>query len=119
VNPIESSRDDTRKSQERVNISMPRPSKHTSTQKQASQSLPIHCINSQNRAILASIHHPQPLLENEHDTNVLAAQQITSLLEGSVIRGEGNSCLLLGPRASGKSQVRRPFISSVFQEFTR
>ncbi|EDR12866.1 uncharacterized protein LACBIDRAFT_323655 [Laccaria bicolor S238N-H82] len=84
------------------------PPKRTSPQKKASQSLPIHlnhCINSQKRAILASIHHPQPLVEKEHDTNVLAAQQITSLLEGSVIRGEGNSCLLLGPRASGKSKL--------------
>lgn len=98
------------------------PPKRTSTQKKASQSLPIHlnhCINSQKREILSSIHHPQPLLEKDHDTNVLAAQQITSLLEGSVIRGEGNSCLLLGPRASGKSKVRRLFTSPAFQEFTR
>ena len=34
-----------------------------------------------------------------------ASRQLLALLRGTVDRAEGNSCLLLGPRGSGKSQV--------------
>jgi origin recognition complex subunit 4 len=32
------------------------------------------------------------------------------LLQGTVVRGEGNSCLLLGPRSSGKTRVSSTLI---------
>jgi origin recognition complex subunit 4 len=42
-------------------------------------------------------------------TNTVASQQLSDLLIGTVTRGEGNSCLLLGPRGSGKTRVRSDF----------
>jgi origin recognition complex subunit 4 len=39
-------------------------------------------------------------------TNTIASQQLSDLLTGTVTRGEGNSCLVLGPRGSGKTRVR-------------
>ena len=38
--------------------------------------------------------------------NELAFDDLCDLLTGSVVRGEGNSCLLIGPRGSGKTRVR-------------
>ena len=37
--------------------------------------------------------------------NQIAYQQLHNLVEGTVNRGEGNSCLLLGPKGSGKTSV--------------
>jgi hypothetical protein len=74
------------------------------------------CFNGQKRAILRALH--QPLVksfwcdedeESEDDelaTNEIAFQQLTEVLNGTLTRGEGNSCLLLGPRGSGKTTVR-------------
>ena len=80
--------------------------------------LPPHlhpCLDAQKRAILAALQDPPDPLDAGMDdeeplTNLIASQQLSDLLTGTVTRGEGNSCLLLGPRGSGKTRVRRcPF----------
>ncbi|GLB33839.1 putative origin recognition complex (ORC) subunit 4 C-terminus [Lyophyllum shimeji] len=87
--------------------------------------LPHHlhvCLNAQKRAILHALRHPPEFddgdagdgdEESEPSTNSVAAQQLTSLLEGTVSRGEGNSCLVLGPRGSGKSRLVEQCIAGV------
>ena len=75
--------------------------------------LPAHyhpCLQAQKRAIMAALDNP-PELDPEGDqdktpsSNELAYDDLCDLLTGSVVRGEGNSCLLIGPRGSGKSRV--------------
>jgi len=75
--------------------------------------LPAHyhpCLQAQKRAIMAALRNP-PELDTEGDqdetpsTNELAYDDLCDLLTGSVVRGEGNSCLLIGPRGSGKTRV--------------
>jgi origin recognition complex subunit 4 len=74
------------------------------------------CLNGQKRAILRALHQ-RPVKgfwgdedeesdDDEIATNEIAFQQLTEVLNGTVTRGEGNSCLLLGPRGSGKTTVR-------------
>lgn len=71
----------------------------------ASSELPF-CLNAQKREILRAIPTPPNLVdEEEESTNRIALKQLTDLLKGTVVRGEGNSCLLLGPRGSGKTRV--------------
>lgn len=59
---------------------------------------------------MAALRNP-PELDTEGDqdetpsTNELAYDDLCDLLTGSVVRGEGNSCLLVGPRGSGKTRV--------------
>ncbi|KAG6916101.1 hypothetical protein DXG01_008428 [Tephrocybe rancida] len=76
--------------------------------------LPRHlhaCLNAQKRTILRATQHPPDVAsdydddDDEPSTNALAAQQLTGLLDGTITRGEGNSCLVLGPRGSGKSRL--------------
>lgn len=43
--------------------------------------------------------------EEEPSVNAMAYSQLLDLLIGTVQRGEGNSCILTGPRGSGKTQV--------------
>ncbi|KAF5388236.1 hypothetical protein D9615_000436 [Tricholomella constricta] len=86
------------------------------------RALPCHlhaCFNAQKRAILRALRNPPGIDDddgNDDDvpsTNSIAAQQLTSLLNGTVCRGEGNSCLVLGPRGSGKSRLVEECISNV------
>ena len=77
---------------------------------------------------MAALRNP-PELDTEGDqdetpsTNELAYDDLCDLLAGSVVRGEGNSCLLVGPRGSGKTRVCRcdsppklsPLNSNLFQ----
>lgn len=82
----------------------------------------IPCLNAQKRAVLRALSNP-PISStigekvkgkgkakaNEDDDdfdNATAYRQLKDLLEGTTIRNEGNSCLLLGPRGSGKTRVR-------------
>ncbi|KAG6831601.1 hypothetical protein H0H92_009074 [Tricholoma furcatifolium] len=82
--------------------------------------LPDHlhpCLYAQKRAILKAAQCPSHVgvdesNEEEPCTNDVAAQQLTSLLNGTITRGEGNSCLVLGPRGSGKSRLVEHCISS-------
>ena len=54
-------------------------------------------------------HTSQPKVDEDDDddvpANVLAHEQLSELLKGTVLRGEGNSCILTGPPGSGKTQV--------------
>ena len=82
---------------------------------QISNTFPSHlhsCLNAQKRAILRTLQSPSAMVdesENLFVVNQIATRQLTDLIEGSVIRAEGNSCILLGPRGSGKSRVSRFF----------
>ncbi|KAI0716033.1 AAA ATPase domain-containing protein [Cerioporus squamosus] len=68
-------------------------------------------LERQKRAILRSLQQPPEIDEIEvygedyPPTNTLAYEQLRDLLTGSVVRGEGNSCLLIGPSGSGKTQM--------------
>ena len=69
-------------------------------------------LDRQKRATLKSLQNPPEIDEIEvygedyPPTNTAAYEQLSDLLTGSVVRGEGNSCLLIGPSGSGKTQVR-------------
>ncbi|KII95171.1 hypothetical protein PLICRDRAFT_169848 [Plicaturopsis crispa FD-325 SS-3] len=72
----------------------------------------IPCLNAQKRAVLAALQDPPEVPEpeggddeDEQSTNAIAFQELSALLQGTVSRGEGNSCLLLGPRGSGKTRM--------------
>lgn len=85
------------------------------TQKYIPQHLP-QCLNAQKRAMLQALQVPPKYIDlselsinGSDNTNDIATQQLNDLLNGSIIRGEGNSCLILGPRGSGKTQVSSPF----------
>lgn len=72
-----------------------------------------HCIEAQKISILEALRKcPQLeeaiLQEAEEDTrstNQIAYDQLDELLKGTILRGEGNSCLLIGPCGSGKTAV--------------
>ena len=77
---------------------------------QKSNFLPFHlhsCLNAQKRAILRTLRHPTPRVDDSDNLSVneIASRQLADLIEGTTIRAEGNSCILLGPRGSGKSRV--------------
>ena len=87
--------------------------------------LPLHlhsCLTAQKRAIMAALHRPADYdVNNEDDgddeqpyANSTSLQELSSLLAGTVSRGEGNSCLVLGPRSSGKSRVSPYFTHLVY-----
>ena len=64
-----------------------------------------HFVTLQKKAVLQRLRNP-PHVELGGGTAVNeAGRELRRLLEGSVERGEGNSCLILGPRGSGKSLV--------------
>ena len=71
-------------------------------------SLPHHLydfVPIQKRAVLQRIRNP-PYVELGGDKAMSGAgRELQGLLEGTMERGEGNSCLVLGPRGSGKSLV--------------
>ena len=71
-----------------------------------------HCLTLQKRQSLRALHHiaaseidEQENSDEAQTANQIVFQQLCDLVEGTVIRGEGNSCLLLGPRGSGKTSV--------------
>ncbi|KAF9567307.1 hypothetical protein CPC08DRAFT_733113 [Agrocybe pediades] len=62
----------------------------------------------QKKAVMVSLKNPTfeyttPV--DEPSVNDVALQQLQDLIKGSTERAEGNSCLLLGPRGSGKSSL--------------
>ncbi|KAE9410552.1 hypothetical protein BT96DRAFT_969555 [Gymnopus androsaceus JB14] len=70
----------------------------------------------QKRAVLGALQHPPATVpgdNDEHSTNEIAVKQLGDLLDGTVNRGEGNSCLLLGPRGSGKTLAVESCISNL------
>lgn len=85
------------------------------------RNLPSHlgtCLFLQKRAMLLELQNC--IMECDEDaslgpTNTAASQQLKDLLAGSVTRGEGNSCLVLGPRGSGKTAIVDRAIASLNQ----
>jgi origin recognition complex subunit 4 len=83
---------------------------------------PPSCLHSQKRAILHALHYPKTAVFDKVDenggpsANAVALEELKALLTGTLERGEGNSCLLIGPRGSGKSRVsvRPPNISHIW-----
>ena len=69
-------------------------------------------LHAQKRAILHALHYPKTAVFDKVDensppsANAVTLEELKALLTGTVERGEGNSCLLIGPRGSGKSRVR-------------
>ncbi|THH28953.1 hypothetical protein EUX98_g5241 [Antrodiella citrinella] len=73
-------------------------------------------LEAQKRATLSALHRlPQMMDLEDMDVhpNSVAHKQLTNLLLGTVQRGEGNSCLITGPRASGKSRLVEDVIASL------
>jgi len=76
-------------------------------------------LKAQKRAILRNLSHPPATLfesnikrtSEKEPENLLPVATLTALLKGTTARGEGNSCLVLGPRACGKSRVCSPILS--------
>ncbi|KAF8716681.1 hypothetical protein AX14_012246 [Amanita brunnescens Koide BX004] len=78
------------------------------------------CLTLQKRQSLRALHHISALDVDEQDNvddaqtaNQIAFQQLSDLVDGTVIRGEGNSCLLLGPRGSGKTSLVNKCLSEL------
>ncbi|KAG2042816.1 origin recognition complex subunit 4 C-terminus-domain-containing protein [Suillus americanus] len=75
------------------------------------RNLPSHlgtCLRLQKCAMLLELQNCS--MESDEDvilgpTNTAASQQLKDLLAGTVTRGEGNSCFVLGPRGSGKTAI--------------
>jgi origin recognition complex subunit 4 len=83
------------------------------------RNLPSHlgtCLSLQKRAMLLELRNC--IMECDEDaslgpTNTAASRQLKDLLAGTVTRGEGNSCFVLGPRGSGKTAVSWPYLPVV------
>ncbi|KAI0921111.1 hypothetical protein AcW2_006194 [Taiwanofungus camphoratus] len=87
------------------------------------RNLPAHLhssLHAQKRAILKWLQN-MPDIEGSDDidiedagcsANAVAYEQLCYLLKGTVVRGEGNSCLLMGPRGSGKTRLVEQAIAS-------
>ena len=79
--------------------------------------LPHHLypfVPLQKKAVLQRLRNPPSItLGGEKATNE-AEKELRGLLEGTMDRGEGNSCLVLGPRGSGKSLVRLGFLTQLW-----
>jgi hypothetical protein len=82
-----------------------------STLAHSSSRFPPSCLHAQKRAILHALHYPKTTVFDKVDenngpsANAVALEELKALLTGTLERGEGNSCLLIGPRGSGKSRV--------------
>ncbi|KAF9514671.1 hypothetical protein BS47DRAFT_855847 [Hydnum rufescens UP504] len=75
-------------------------------------------LEAQKRACLTALAKPPLLSSLSHDDDAVRADAVTfasivNLLEGTIDRGEGNSCLVLGPRGSGKTRIVRETISQL------
>ncbi|KIM33927.1 hypothetical protein M408DRAFT_5352 [Serendipita vermifera MAFF 305830] len=68
-------------------------------------------IEPQKRLVMKMLRSPPfidiapPVLDERAPVEATAYHQLIDLLKGTCERGEGNSCLLLGPRGSGKTLV--------------
>lgn len=98
-----------------LEIPMSSPSKHASIQRAFTHdsavmndtNVPI-CLNAQKKEILRAL-QTSPLSNLDVPaTEAVPQRQLSQLIEGSMTRGEGNSCIVLGPRGSGKTTVSVP-----------
>ncbi|KAI0028465.1 origin recognition complex subunit 4 C-terminus-domain-containing protein, partial [Vararia minispora EC-137] len=82
-----------------------------------SSSLPEHlhfCLQEQKHAVLAALRNIQSISEKDEKTpNTDTKRDLESLLNATVQRGEGNSCLVIGPRGSGKTKIVEDVIASL------
>lgn len=89
----------------------PAPHVEESSPSHSSSRYPPSCLYAQKRAILSALFRPNTAVFDREDeggepsANAVALEQLKALLTGTLERGEGNSCLLIGPRGSGKSHV--------------
>jgi hypothetical protein len=78
---------------------------------QNSSGYPPWYLHAQKRSIFHALHDPKTAVFDGEDengapsANAVALEQLNALFAGTLDRGEGNSCLLIGPRGSGKSRV--------------
>ncbi|KAG1833170.1 origin recognition complex subunit 4 C-terminus-domain-containing protein [Suillus variegatus] len=85
------------------------------------RNLPSHlgiCLRLQKRAMLLELQNCSMEFDEDASlglTNTVASQQLKDLLAGTVTRGEGNSCFVLGPRGSGKTAIVDRAIASLNQ----
>ncbi|KAG2088486.1 origin recognition complex subunit 4 C-terminus-domain-containing protein [Suillus discolor] len=85
------------------------------------RNLPSHlsiCLRLQKRAMLLELQKCSMEFDEDASlglTNMIACQQLKDLLAGTVTRGEGNSCFVLGPRGSGKTAIVDRAIASLNQ----
>ncbi|TFK98588.1 origin recognition complex subunit 4 C-terminus-domain-containing protein [Pterulicium gracile] len=65
------------------------------------------CLNAQKRSILSALSNPVnlELAKDEAHGNAIAYEKLSALINGSIERGETNSCLVIGARNSGKTQL--------------
>lgn len=71
------------------------------------------CLETQKRTILQTLwkrpHIDHAVVagaeQDAQSTNDVAYTQLDELLKGTILRGEGNSCLVIGPCGSGKTAV--------------
>ncbi|KAK0206591.1 origin recognition complex subunit 4 C-terminus-domain-containing protein [Desarmillaria ectypa] len=122
----------TTRGQSRVSSPTPPPPQTPSSPSKGSRtlinltsgSLPLQfhgCLNSQKYAILHALRDTSNIkfeddTEDDDDvdqTNVSTSQNLDELLRGTIERGEGNSCLLLGPRGAGKTMMLERALSKV------
>ncbi|KAI0796660.1 origin recognition complex subunit 4 C-terminus-domain-containing protein [Abortiporus biennis] len=104
-----------------INTPAPSPTKSIRTapnspSKRGTTLLPDHLhphFHAQKTAILKRIRILTPSHSDDETVNSIAFSQLNDLMQGSVMRGEGNSCLLIGPRGSGKSKLVEEVISSL------
>ncbi|KAH9076981.1 origin recognition complex subunit 4 C-terminus-domain-containing protein [Lactarius deliciosus] len=68
------------------------------------------CLHAQKRSIFHALNDPKTAVFDQVDengapsANAIVLEQLKALFTGTLERGEGNSCLLIGPRGSGKSR---------------
>ncbi|KAF8338022.1 origin recognition complex subunit 4 C-terminus-domain-containing protein [Cantharellus anzutake] len=70
-------------------------------------------LTAQKRACLAALRTPSLFEPEADDVNAMSMETLLQLLQGTVYRGEGNSCLVLGPRESGKTRMVEETICSL------
>jgi len=63
------------------------------------------CLDAQKKEMLRALLNGPSNESTASTAEEVALNQLSELLKGSVMRAEGNSCLILGPRGSGKSRV--------------
>ncbi|KAF8265119.1 origin recognition complex subunit 4 C-terminus-domain-containing protein [Lactarius quietus] len=77
------------------------------------------CLHAQKRSIFHALHDPKTAVFDEEEengapsANAGALEQLKALFTGTLERGEGNSCLLIGPRGSGKSRLLDEALASL------
>ncbi|KAI9467210.1 origin recognition complex subunit 4 C-terminus-domain-containing protein [Lactarius psammicola] len=89
--------------------SAPRGTRSSIIQNSLGYGYPPWCLYAQKRSIFHALHDPKTAVFDQDDengapsANAVALEQLKALFIGTSERGEGNSCLLIGPRGSGKS----------------